>query len=44
MKLSSTPAVRDVEYYKARPCVKFCAVAANILDNWLMKDMGYDIR
>ena len=44
MKLSSTPAVRDVEYYKARPCVKFCAVAANILDNWLIKEFGYDIR
>ena len=44
MKLSSTPAVRTPEYYKARPCVKFCAVAANILDNWLAKDLGYDIR
>ena len=35
MKLSATPSVRTEEYYKARPCVKFCAVAANILDNYL---------
>ncbi len=35
MKLSSTPSVRTEEYYKTRPCVKFCAVAANILDNYL---------
>lgn len=44
IKLSPTPSVRDAEYYKVRPCVKFCAAAANILDNWLVKEMNYDIR
>lgn len=33
-KLSAAPSVRTEEYYKKRPCVKFCAAAANILDNY----------
>lgn len=35
MKLSATPQVRTEEYYKARPCAKFCVVAAHILDGYL---------
>lgn len=34
-KLSPTPAVRTEEYYASRPCASYCAVAANILDNYL---------
>lgn len=35
MKLSSTPRVRTEEYYKSRPCAKFCAVAAHLVDLYL---------
>ena len=35
MNLSATPQVRTEEYYKARPCAAFCAVAAHILDGYL---------
>ncbi len=35
MKLSSVPSVRTEEYYKSRPCAKFCAVAAHLLDSYL---------
>jgi len=35
LKLSSAPSVRTEEYYRSRPCAKFCAVAAHLLDNYL---------
>ncbi|MBR6807140.1 MAG: C_GCAxxG_C_C family protein [Clostridia bacterium] len=35
MKLSPTPSVRTEEYYKSRPCVRYVAAAANILDGYL---------
>lgn len=35
IKLSPTPSVRTEEYYKTRPCVRFVAAAANILDGYL---------
>jgi len=35
MTLSATPSVRTEEYYKKRPCAKFCAVAAHLLDGYL---------
>lgn len=40
LKLSSTPSVRTEEYYKSRPCAKFCAVAAHLLDSYLEKAQG----
>ena len=36
MKLSPTPSVRTEEYYATRPCAKFVATAANILDGYLV--------
>lgn len=35
VKLSATPRVRDARYYSERPCAKFCAVAAHLLDRYL---------
>ncbi len=35
LKLSATPSVRTEEYYKARPCARFCAVAAHLLDAYV---------
>lgn len=35
MKLSATPSVRTEEYYRSRPCARFVAVAANVLDGYL---------
>ena len=35
IKLSATPRVRDEEYYATRPCARFCAVAAHLLDAYL---------
>ena len=35
LKLSAVPSVRTEEYYKARPCVRFVAAAANVLDGYL---------
>lgn len=34
-KLSPVPSVRTEEYYASRPCASYCAVAANLLDNFL---------
>lgn len=39
MKLSATPSVRTEEYYKSRPCARFVAAAANVLDGYL-ESMG----
>lgn len=38
LKLSKTPSPRTDEYYKVRPCVRFCRVAANILDGYLISE------
>lgn len=35
IKLSATPSVRTEEYYATRPCARFVAAAANILDGYL---------
>lgn len=43
IKTSPVPSERTEEYYKKRPCVRFCAAASNILDNFLT-EKGYDIE
>lgn len=35
LNTSSTPSVRTEEYYKTRPCARFCAVAAHLIDAYL---------
>lgn len=35
LKLSPNPSLRTEEYYKTRPCARFCAVAAHLLDAYL---------
>lgn len=35
LKLSPVPSVRTEEYYASRPCARFVAAAANVLDGYL---------
>ncbi len=39
--LSKVPSKRDEEYYNTRPCARFCAGAARILDEYLAEH-GYE--